>query len=90
MADTLPSACKVVLDPRSWPRPEIFSWLQRDGGVADAEMHRTFNCGIGFVVIVAAADADRASALLEAQGQTAFRIGRVEARQGDEAATQLI
>ncbi len=86
----LPSACKVVLDPRSWPRPEIFSWLQREGGVADAEMHRTFNCGIGFVVIVAAADADRASALLEAQGQTAFRIGRVEARQGDEAATQLI
>ncbi len=86
----LPSACKAVLDPRCWPLPEVFSWLQREGGVADAEMHRTFNCGIGFVVIVAAADADRASALLEAQGQTAFRIGRVEARQADEAATQVI
>ena len=75
---------------RGTQMPEVFSWLQREGGVADAEMHRTFNCGIGFVVIVAAADADRASALLEAQGQTAFRIGRVEARQADEAATQVI
>ncbi|HMN75781.1 MAG TPA: phosphoribosylformylglycinamidine cyclo-ligase [Burkholderiaceae bacterium] len=86
----LPAGCKVVLDPRSWPRPEIFSWLQREGGVADAEMHRTFNCGIGFVVIVAAADAERAGALLAAHGQTAFRIGRVETRQGGEAATQVV
>ena len=86
----LPAECKVVLDKRSWTLPEIFLWLQREGGVAEAEMHRTFNCGIGFVVIVAAADAERAESLLRAQGQTVFRIGRVEARQGEEAATQVI
>ena len=50
--------------------PEIFDWLQREGGVAEAEMHRTFNCGIGFVLIVAAADAERAEQLLRAHGQS--------------------
>jgi len=86
----LPPGCKVMLDQHSWPRPEIFAWLQREGGVAEAEMHRTFNCGIGFVVIVAASDAERAIALLESQGQSVYRIGRVEPREGSEAATQVI
>ena len=85
----LPAGLKAVLDKRSWPQPEIFAWLQREGGVAEAEMHRTFNCGIGFVVIVAAGDAERAQALLAAQGQTVHVIGRIEARHGDEAATQV-
>ena len=85
----LPPGCKVVLDQRSWPRPEIFSWLQREGGVAEAEMHRTFNCGIGFVVIVAAADAERTAALLAAQGQAVYRIGSVEPRRDGELPTQV-
>ena len=86
----LPENTKAVLDNAAWPRPEIFSWLQREGGVAEAEMHRTFNCGIGFVLIVAEADAARATELLQAQGQTVHRIGRIEARQGDEHQTQVI
>jgi phosphoribosylformylglycinamidine cyclo-ligase len=86
----LPPGLKAVLDKQSWPQPEIFAWLQREGGVAEAEMHRTFNCGIGFVVIVSEGDAARAQALLAAQGQTVHRIGHIEARQGDEAATQVI
>ncbi len=86
----LPAGLKAVLDKRSWPQPEIFAWLQREGGVAEAEMHRTFNCGIGFVVIVSEGDAAIAQALLAAQGQTVHRIGRIEARHGDEAATQVI
>ncbi len=53
----LPAGTQAVLERGAWPRPEIFDWLQREGGVAEAEMHRTFNCGIGFVVIVAEADA---------------------------------
>jgi hypothetical protein len=53
----------------SWPRPAIFDWLQRAGNVAEAEMHRVFNCGIGLVVVVAEADADRAGALLTAAGE---------------------
>ena len=85
----LPAGTKAALDKSSWPQPEIFGWLQREGGVAEAEMHRTFNCGIGFVLVVAAADAERAAGLLRAEGETVYRIGRIEARQGDEAAAQV-
>jgi phosphoribosylformylglycinamidine cyclo-ligase len=86
----LPDTTKAVIDGKSWARPEIFSWLQAEGGVLESEMHRTFNCGIGFVVIVAAADADRATAVLQAQGQTVHRIGRIESRSGDEHPTQVV
>jgi len=86
----LSEGTKAVLDKRCWPQPEIFNWLQREGGVAEAEMHRTFNCGIGFVLIVAATDADRAAQLLQAQGQTVHRIGRIEVRQPGEAQTQVL
>jgi phosphoribosylformylglycinamidine cyclo-ligase len=85
----LPGHTKAVLQGSAWPRPEIFSWLQREGGVAESEMHRTFNCGIGFVVIVAEADAARTTEVLRAQGQTVYAIGRIEVRQGDEAPTQV-
>ena len=44
----------------AWPRPEVFQWLQRAGNVAEDEMHRVFNCGIGMVVVVAPNDAKRA------------------------------
>ena len=85
----LPEGTKAVLDGQSWPRPEIFSWLQREGGVAEAEMHRTFNCGIGFVLVVDAADASLATELLQTQGQVVHRIGRIEPRVDGEAATQV-
>ncbi|PPE65461.1 phosphoribosylformylglycinamidine cyclo-ligase [Caldimonas caldifontis] len=86
----LPDHTKAVLQGSAWPRPEIFSWLQREGGVAESEMHRTFNCGIGFVVIVSEADAARAAEVLRAHGQTVHTIGRIEARQGNEAPTQVV
>ena len=59
-----PDDLAARLERARWPRPAIFDWLQRAGNVADAEMHRVFNCGIGMVVVVAAADAERAAALL--------------------------
>jgi len=86
----LPAGTKAVIDAARWPRPEIFDWLQREGGVAPAEMHRTFNCGIGFVMVVAAQEADRAESLLRSRGQPVHRIGRIERRIGDEAPTQVI
>jgi phosphoribosylformylglycinamidine cyclo-ligase len=86
----LPANTKAVIRKEAWPRPEIFSWLQREGGVDESEMHRTFNCGIGFVLIVSAADAERAAQLLREQDQTVYRIGQIEARQGDEHQTQVI
>jgi phosphoribosylformylglycinamidine cyclo-ligase len=75
-----PATLAARLDRQCWPRPPIFDWLQRSGNIADAEMHRVFNCGIGLVVVVAAADADRAQRLLRDEGETVHRIGRVEPR----------
>jgi phosphoribosylformylglycinamidine cyclo-ligase len=74
----LPNDTRAVLQSSAWPRPPIFDWLQQHGGVADTEMYRTFNCGIGMVVIVAAADAEHAISHLSAAGETVWRIGAIE------------
>jgi phosphoribosylformylglycinamidine cyclo-ligase len=63
-----------------WPRPAIFEWLQKKGQIADDEMHRTFNCGIGMVVIVAAADAKAAMDAFAAEGVESFEIGSIVER----------
>jgi phosphoribosylformylglycinamidine cyclo-ligase len=74
------------IDGKAWPRPALFSWLQAEGGVAEDEMHRVFNCGIGMVVIVAAAEAKRAAEALRAAGETVYEIGRIEAGTGEATA----
>ena len=81
----LPESVKAAIARASWPMPPLFRWLQREGGIADAEMHRVFNCGIGMVVVVAAQDADAAVRLLTGSGETVFRIWRIEARKASEA-----
>jgi phosphoribosylformylglycinamidine cyclo-ligase len=68
----------AVLDRKSWPLPPLFQWLQGEGNVADAEMHRVFNCGIGMVVIVDRDHQTQAMALLSAAGEQVFAIGRIE------------
>ena len=78
---TLPDGLEVVLSRRAWHRDPLFDWLQRSGSLPDAEMYRTFNCGIGMVVIVAQSDAESALTLLRAQGEVANLIGNV--RRGD-------
>jgi phosphoribosylformylglycinamidine cyclo-ligase len=78
----LPDGCEVVLERAAWASDPVFGWIQRTGRIADAEMHRTFNCGIGMVVVVDAADADRALALLAGLGENAARIGEVRAGSG--------
>ena len=75
------------IDGKSWPRPPLFTWLQEQGNVAEAEMLRVFNCGIGMVIIVAAADAESAAAKLHAAGETVWPIGRIAARAPGEAQT---
>ena len=85
----LPENTVADIDGKSWPRPKLFQWLQAEGNVDEKEMHRTFNCGIGLVLVVAAADAERAMAELQAQGETVYRLGQIRARQGDEAQTQV-
>ena len=75
----LPDGLECHIDPNAWHRPEIFQWLQSQGQVADDEMWRTFNCGIGLVIIVAPENAEKAKTLLEQCGETAFHIGQIEA-----------
>ena len=67
--------------------PPLFDWLQKTGRIAEAEMHRVFNCGIGMVVVVAAEHAARAMHVLQREGETVFVIGEIRARRGDEART---
>jgi phosphoribosylformylglycinamidine cyclo-ligase len=78
----MPSGTRARLDTGSWQQPAIFDWLKRMGNVNRDEMFRTFNCGIGMVVCVAAADVDTTLAHLETQGETARLIGRIEAGDG--------
>jgi phosphoribosylformylglycinamidine cyclo-ligase len=76
----LPENLTAILRKNSWDMPPLFSWMQQEGNVAEKEMHRTFNCGIGMAVIVAAADAERAMQLLRDSGETVWQIGSVEKR----------
>lgn len=83
----LPKDTVAVIDADSWEWPAVFNWLQENGGVAEAEMYRTFNCGVGMICCVPAADADRAVELLGDQGLNAWIIGRVEAAEGEPHVT---
>jgi phosphoribosylformylglycinamidine cyclo-ligase len=77
------------IDRAAWTMPPLFKWLQRAGNVTDHEMFRVFNCGIGMVIVVAESDAKRASIALAQSGETAWRIGVVEKRTGDDPQTVL-
>ena len=80
----------AILDHSKWVMPPLFTWLQQHGNVADAEMHRVFNCGIGMVVIVSKENAAAAMTQLTAAGEQVWQIGEIRARVGDEAQTQVI
>jgi phosphoribosylformylglycinamidine cyclo-ligase len=73
----LPAGRCARIDPASWPAPPVFAAIQRAAAVDDAEMRRTFNMGIGFVVVVAAADAAAAARHLEAAGERVYGIGEI-------------
>jgi phosphoribosylformylglycinamidine cyclo-ligase len=75
----VPAGLEVVLERKSWRREPVFDWLQRQGQVADAEMYRVFNCGIGMTIHLRAGNADRAIAILRELGQEALVIGEVRA-----------
>jgi len=86
----LPENTQAVLHRDSWQMPELFRWLQMKGGVADAEMVRVFNCGIGMVVIVSPRQADSAIKSLIAQGLKAWTVGEVVERPKDAPQTIVI
>jgi phosphoribosylformylglycinamidine cyclo-ligase len=74
----IPDGLEVILERRTWRREPVFEWLQDAGRVADQEMYRVFNCGIGMTIQVAAKDADRAVSILREAGQEAVVIGEVK------------
>jgi len=75
-------AVDARVDMNAWERPAIFRWLQEQGNVAEPEMLRTFNCGIGMMIIVPAAAADAAIASLTTSGETAVLLGEIVAGTG--------
>ena len=77
----IPEGLEVMLSAQTWKRPEVFDWLQKAGSIPDGEMYRTFNCGIGMIVCVAAEHADAALKTLRAHGEEPAVIGEV--RRGD-------
>ncbi len=84
----LPDGLAAHLNKGSWPQSELFAWLQRTAGIDDSEMNRTFNHGIGMVLMVAADDAEACARTLGAAGEQVFRVGRIAPR-GDGAAVVI-
>lgn len=80
----LPEGVIAVVNADSWQRPAVFDWLQQHGNVVDREMYRTFNNGIGMVVVVAADQADETVNTLIGLGETAMHIGHIEASDDSE------
>lgn len=76
----LPEGLAAHLQSGSWPQTELFAWLQRTAGINDHEMNRTFNNGIGMVVVASASDAQAVAATLRSLGETVYEIGVIGAR----------
>ena len=85
----LPDNSKAVIDASSWQMPPVFNWLQQNGNVDSREMYRTFNCGVGMVVCVPAAEADNALRILKDAGEDAFVVGSIEAAAEGEEQVEL-
>lgn len=85
----LPEQVTADIQAASWQMPQFFQWLQDTGNITRDEMYRTFNCGVGMVVIVAAEDADKAARFLTEQGETVYRLGQIRMRDNDEHQVQI-
>jgi phosphoribosylformylglycinamidine cyclo-ligase len=86
----LPAGLTAEIKAGSWTMPPLFTWLQAQGNVADLEMYKTFNCGIGMAVIVAKEHAEAAQKLLRDAGETVYEIGTIRAQQENEAPTVVV
>ena len=85
----LPSETRAIIDLAAWSPPPVFNWLAHCGDIAEEEMLRTFNCGIGMVLVVPAADEGRISAALKDAGETVFPIGSIDRCAGAEPAVEF-
>jgi len=78
----LPEGMGATIDLDTWDLPPVFGWMAETGGIAEAEMLKTFNCGIGMIVVCAADRAEALAELLSAEGETVARIGTVTTTPG--------
>jgi phosphoribosylformylglycinamidine cyclo-ligase len=85
----LPDGVLAHIDTTSWKWPEVFQWLQREGQVENAEMYRTFNCGVGMVLVVPRTQADKTLSLLADLGETAWRLGDIREQNGRDGRVVL-
>jgi phosphoribosylformylglycinamidine cyclo-ligase len=83
----LPKHLAAEIDLDAIKPPAVFSWLAKTGGVAANEMLRTFNCGVGMIAVVPAAEADKVAAVLAGEGETVFTLGRMVTREEGDAGT---
>jgi len=86
----MPKTSKAMIDTSSWDMQEIFNWLKEQGNIDDLEMMRTFNCGVGMILVIAERDEEAVIDLLHATGEQPFVIGEIRAREGDEEQVELI
>ncbi len=86
----MPANTAANINTNSWKRPAVFDWIQENGNVEYEEMHRTLNCGIGMVLVVDAADQDKAIEILSAAGETVSVIGQIESSENEEPSVKLV
>jgi len=86
---SLPSNVSAQIDRNLWQAPPVFAWLQEQGGIDESEMLRTFNCGIGFTLVVDKSDVNTVLETLRAAGENAFVIGSIESSEGDAVVSYL-
>jgi phosphoribosylformylglycinamidine cyclo-ligase len=86
----MPQQCKATINTSSWQMPAVFEWLQKSGNVSSYEMFKTFNCGVGMIVIVDENNADSTVALLNSEGEHAWVIGEVEACSENDTQIELV
>lgn len=78
----MPENTRAQIHQSSWELPAVFQWLQQQGNIEMNEMYRTFNCGVGMVLVVDAEDAEQALEILTSAGETAFRLGEIVSNPG--------
>jgi phosphoribosylformylglycinamidine cyclo-ligase len=86
----LPQDSKAVIDGNSWQWPAIFNWLQEKGNIDTYEMYRTFNCGVGIVMVVPQSDLDSALNQFKELGENAWHIGDIAKRNGNEEQVEIV
>jgi len=86
----LPNGLTAEIKANTWEMPALFQWLQTQGNIADAEMYKTFNCGIGMAVIVSAEQAAAAEKILADNGETVYQIGQIRQQKSGEAPTIVV